>query len=448
MYKLIIFTIVAVLSFEYLVYEGLLPPLFSYVPEILAMVVAVLVIVAGVRSRFQFVRPVYWLAFGALALVVLCGAIANQMEPGPVFAGMRQYLRALPFFFLPAVLEIKERQLRVQLLLLLAFGLLQLPIAGMQRMATFAAGGTSGDDTFGTLMDSATLTLFLVAAVCVLTGFFLQKRISAKRFFPLIFLLLVPTMVNETKAVIVLVPIALMTCFVIGAKPGARLKNTLIALVTAACFVAVFIPAYDHFMKPRWGYGIVDFIAMEGRLEGYLDRGSEIGEYEQRAGKLGGLRVALSEVSRDPINLVFGLGIGNVSDSALGQQFTGRYYDVYRVFLTSSGIYIIFEFGLAGLALVLLLYWLLFKDSVSVAHRDESIMGALATGWAGVLAVILIGIFYDNIIDSRALSVLFWYFSGLIAAYRMRLVSGAFDASTDSVVSSQFPSAHRGDTAP
>ena len=55
-------------------------------------------------------------------------------------------------------------------------------------------------------------------------------------------------------------------------------------------------------MKPRWGYGIVDFIAMEGRLEGYLDRGSEIGEYEQRAGKLGGLRVALSEVTRDHIN--------------------------------------------------------------------------------------------------------------------------------------------------
>ncbi len=131
----------------------------------------------------------------------------------------------------------------------------------------------------------------------------------------------------------------------------------------------------------------------------------------------------------------------------MGQDFNGRYYDLYSVFLRSSGIYIIFEFGLGGLALVLLLYWLIFKDSVSVASRNESIMGALATGWAGVVPVILIGIFYDNIVDSRALSVLFWYFSGLIAAYRMRLESGAFDASTDTVVSSQFPSAHRGDIA-
>ena len=171
MHKLIVFTIVAVMSFEYLVSEGLLPPLFSYVPEIFAMVAAILVIVAGVRSRFQFVRPVYWLAFGALALVVICGAIANQMEPGPVFAGIRQYLRALPFFFLPAVLEIKERQLRAQLLLLSAFCLLQLPIAGMQRMATYARGGTTGDETVGTLMNSASLTVFLVAAACVLTGF-------------------------------------------------------------------------------------------------------------------------------------------------------------------------------------------------------------------------------------------------------------------------------------
>ncbi len=137
--------------------------------------------------------------------------------------------------------------------------------------------------------------------------------------------------------------------------------------------------------------------------------------------------------------------MGNVSDSALGDQFTGRYYDIYRVFLTSSGTYIIFEFGLAGLALILLVYWAIFKDCVSVARHGHGIMSALAIGWSGVMAVMLIGTFYHNVIDSRALSILFWYFSGLIAAYRMRLVSGAFDASTDSVVSRQLPLAHKGD---
>jgi len=275
MQTLIIASIVAVFSIEYFVSNDWLPQIITYFPEVLGVVAAVMVIFAGMRSRFQYVHPVYWLAFGGLVIIVVCGAVVNRLEPGPIFAGLRIYLRALPFFFLPAVFEIRENQLRVQLLLLLAIGLLQLPIASAQRIATVARRGITGDETFGTLMNSATLTLFLASAACVLTGFFLKKRIPAKMFFPLIFLLLVPTMLNESKVALVCIPVALITCFVTGAKPGARLKNTVMALVTTVGFVAVFIPVYDHFMIPRWGYGIVDFITMEGRLEGYLDRGAE-----------------------------------------------------------------------------------------------------------------------------------------------------------------------------
>jgi len=273
MHTLIVAAIVSVLSFEFLADLKWLPQLFKFFPEFFAIVAAVLIIVAGVRSRFQYVRSVYWLLFGAFLLIVICGAVVNRLEPGPIFAGLRIYLRALPFFFLPAVLELKENQLRVQLLLLLAFCLLQIPLAAAQRMATMARGGITGDETFGTLMSGSFLSLFLISAVCVLTGFFLRNRISAIKVFPLMILLLVPTMLNETKAVLVLVPVAFMTCFVVGAKRGTRLKNIVLGLVSVGCFIAIFIPVYDYFMIPRWGYGIVDFIMMEGRLEGYLDAG-------------------------------------------------------------------------------------------------------------------------------------------------------------------------------
>jgi len=443
---------VAVLSFEFLADYGWLPQLLTYSPEVLAMVAGVLVIVAGVRSRFKYVRPAYWLVFGGLLLIIVCGAVVNHLEPGPIFAGLRTYLRALPFFFLPAVLEIKERQLRVQLLLLLVIGLLQLPIAWDQRMVTFTSGPATGDSiyagdsTYGTLMSSSFLTLYLVSAVCVLTGFFLRKRISTKWFFPLIVLLLLPTTINETKAALFIVPVALFTCFLIGSKPGTRVTSTVVAAVITVSFVAVFIPVYDHFMEPRWGYGILDFLTMEGRLEGYLDKGTGVGEYEEKAGKIGGLRIAISEISRDPAQFVFGLGIGNVSDSALGHQFTGKYYKLYELIALTSAIHIVFELGAGGLGLVLILYWFLFRDSISVAHHDQGMNGALAIGWAGVVVVMLIGLFYHYPIESRGMSVLFWYFSGLIAAYRMRLVSGAFDASTDSAVSRQCPPISKVDT--
>ena len=187
---LMVSIIFAVLSFEFLSKLGWLPRILVYSPEVLAVVAAVLVIVAGIRSRFKYVPPIYWLVFGCLALIAICGVLANSVGSGPIFAGLRIYIRALPFFFLPAVLDLKERQLQVQLFILVAFGLLQLPTALMQRSATIASGSLTGDHTYGTLMNSATMSMFLVCVACVLTGFYLRKRISAVKYFPLVFLIL------------------------------------------------------------------------------------------------------------------------------------------------------------------------------------------------------------------------------------------------------------------
>lgn len=435
MQAFIISAFVIVLSAGFLVDRGWAPQVLVYLPEIFGVIAAIVVIVAGTRRRFRYVRPVYWLIFGAFVVVIVCGAIGNRLEPGPIFAGLRIYLRALPFFFLPAVLNIEVRQLRVQLLILLALSLLQLPIAAEQRWTTWARGAYSGDFTFGTLMNSGHLSLYLISAASVLAGFFLRKRIAPLKFCALLLLLLIPTMLNETKITLVAVPMALVTCFIVGAKPGEKVKNAYLAVIITTGFFAVFIPVYDYFMKPHWGYGIVDFVLMEGRLEGYLDRGAQVGQYGGESGKLGGFKVAVTEVSRDPVSLVFGYGIGNVSDSALGEQFTGEHFRLYETFLESSAILVVFEFGLAGFALLMFLYWKIFKDCVSVAHNDDGIMGALAIGWAGVVITMLLGVFYDNNHENRALSILFWYLSGTIAAYRMRYatgaVSGALNRSVD-----------------
>lgn len=181
-------------------------------------------------------------------------------------------------------------------------------------------------------------------------------------------------------------------------------------------------------MEPRWGYGLVEFVTRDGRLEQYLDRGTEVGEYDRSAGKVGGPIAALQIIGRDPVQLVFGLGIGSVSDSALGEQFGGRYVDVYAPLIENAAGYIIFEFGLAGLVLLMLLYWRIFRDCLHVARMDPGIKGALAVGWAGVVLVMLLGLMYSPIMDSMALSALFWYFSGLVAAYRMRMTIDAAPA--------------------
>ena len=149
-----LFSIVTVMSVQYLIGKGWLPSNFKFAPEILGMIAASIVVVAGVRDKFRFVRPVYWLIFSGLAIVMASGAIANQLQPGPMFAGFRFYLWSLPFFFLPMVTFIRERELRIQLLLLLAFCFVQIPIAWDQRQMTTLAGATTGDWTTGTLVNT------------------------------------------------------------------------------------------------------------------------------------------------------------------------------------------------------------------------------------------------------------------------------------------------------
>ena len=423
MYGVILALIAMVLFAEYGAAQGWLPKLMTFLPEVFGIVAAAYVVAVGVRSRFRYVRSQYWLVFGLLAVVVGCGLLVNALDSGPLFAGIRTYLRAMPLFFLPAVLAIEDRRLRTQFLLILAAALVQFPIALSQRLQVQAESRTSGDTVVGSLVTSPVLSIFLICTACVLTGLFLRRRLKAAWFLPLLLLVLAPTTLNETKATLVLLPVGLFTTFVVGSWRGAKLRNALVATGVLAIFGAIFVPVYDHFMKPRWGYGLVDFLMMEGRVERYLMRGAQVGD--TKAGKLDGVVVPVTELAREPAQLAFGLGIGNASDSALGRQFTGEYFDRFEPFLQSTASALILETGLLGLGLVLMLYLMIFRDARAVAHHDPGLSGALAVGWSGVVAVIGVATFYTEMMASSAISFLFWYFSGVVVARRMRLTERA-----------------------
>src|SRR5271169_4384288 len=81
----------------------LAPSVVKYLPDLVSAVLMVYIFVEGVRQQFRYVNVKYWLIFGALALTILCGPLVNQEEVGPIVAGIRYCVRAIPLFFLPAV---------------------------------------------------------------------------------------------------------------------------------------------------------------------------------------------------------------------------------------------------------------------------------------------------------------------------------------------------------
>ena len=276
---------------------------------------------------------------------------------------MRAYLRAIPLFFLPAVVLFSPRQVKAQLLLVFVFAVAQLPISLDQRLTTFARGYLSGDRTIGTLADSGFLSVFLIGVAAVLFAFFVRGRLTRLWALILLPIVLAPTMFNETKASLFLVPVALVAVVVVGATKN-RWRRFMVASMSAAVFVAAFVPIYDYFMKPRYGYGIVEFFTMEGRVENYLTRDAEVGSYEA-AGKVDAILVPLRVLSRDPSLLAFGLGIGNVSDSALGGDFSGEHFQRYGHFVQSGVSVLLWETGASR-------HWIGFRVAGDVVRRCVS----------------------------------------------------------------------------
>jgi hypothetical protein len=437
MQALTLFMIVAVTLFEFLTQGDhwgrmkILPRSMGYIPELLGVAAAVYCVLMGPRTRFRNVRPAYWFVIIAFVLCVFFGLIANKVQVGPIFAGLRSYLRAVPWFFVPAVFAYTDKHLRQQMALLLVIAFIQLPLAIEQRIKTgtnlmgFVA--VTGDWTVGTLMLSPTLTIFLISAICVAAGFFVRKRLPALKFILLFFLLLAPTMINETKVTLIILPLGLLITFWGAAEAKVRGRQVALALGLILAFGAVFVPVYDAFMEGReYGVSIGDFFLKKENTERYLSTGRGIGVKEE-VGRADSIVTPVKELRKDPVTLFFGYGIGNATHSSLGEAFTGHYYAIFAPFLITGFARLVLEMGFAGVFLIVMMHILIYKDSMAVAQHGTGLRQPFAAGWAAATGIMLLTIPYIDNVTATSLTYLFWFYSGVIASERVRLAVAARD---------------------
>jgi hypothetical protein len=434
MNSFVLFMILVVTLGDYLVQQGWLPGALKLLPEAISAAAALAVIVLGARTGFRFVRAAYWIAFGGMAVIMVCGAVVNAMEPGPVVAGIRSYLRALPLFFLPAVYAFNSKELRAQLTLVTFIGVLQFPIAMHVRIKEIAWGNPSGDLASGTLLTTGIASIVLVCLVCVLAGCMLRGMLKVWHFVVLMILLLATTAINETKVTFLLVPAGLLVTYWVAAGAGQRLRNAAIAAFLVSIAGIGLASIYDYFVsQAQWGISIVEFVLDRDRVEGYVyfDPDSDAGGRERTyAGRGTSIVASLTESSSDPVRFGFGLGIGNASESALGPKFSGAHFERLEPYMTTLFSAFMLEIGYLGVFLALAICYLVFRDSRIVANARTEPWSAFAVGWAGVTVLISITVLYVNHSVSTTISYLFWYGSGLVAAHRMRLVD---DVDNDAV---------------
>ena len=396
--------------------EGFIPGFLKYLPELIAAIIAIAILASVTRDPGKFSRGSYLLLFGILFLFVVGGVAVNNVTAGPLFAGMRYYLRALPFFLVPFFFPLSERTLKALFWLLVSAAVIQLPLALEQRAATTFRGSTTGDTTVGTLGLSPYLSLFQICIMTLVIAAYTKNVIKGMTVLLLLSLILLPTMINETKASLLLVPIGLVLTLFIGSRSEHRVQGLFAALMLTTLFAVFFIQIYDYYMVPRWGYGFVEFLTMEGRVENYLDKGAALGSTQ--VGIIDGIVVPVSHVHGDIVRWAFGYGLGNVSDSALGAQFTGPHYDQFASLLGSSFGVFLLELGVPAMIILGCVVVLLFFDGWKVADTREGYSAVFALATCAMCVIVGVGFGYKDVFHSPAIIFLFALCAGHVASCR------------------------------
>lgn len=417
MHGLVIALLLQVLVVEYLIKSrGLLPPYAILVPELLsgiAMIVVLVRIMGGTRINFDWRYGIFILA---LLFTIVFGYMVQDVPDGAMLAGVRSYLKFLPFFLLPAVHRFTPQQLRAQLMLLLVLAFAQTPLAVYQRFVEFAGSMHTGDPVKGTLTTSSALSMFMVAAIAGAVVFYLRGRLKLAALVALAAWLVVPTTLNETKATVLLMPIALLVPALLMPRKARLLPKLVPILGVGVLAVAGFVIVYNALIKNgESGGSLSDFFTNTRALEYYLYTGAANTD-QPYVGRFDSIEIALEYTGHDPLKLAFGYGAGNVSESFL-PEFAGRYADYFLRFGVGQTqvTTLLWEVGIVGLLAYLYVFYLVIRDALTLARSSDpaAYLGQL---WTVAMIIMTFGLLYKSVFSMNDFGYLFWYFSGVVAS--------------------------------
>jgi hypothetical protein len=398
---------------------GALSRYAAFLPEILSGVAFLLIVFRIVTTRRLLVHPKYLLLFTLFTLHVVAGIILNTVDAGVVFAGVCTYFKYIPFFLLPAVYDFSDFEISGQMKLLLGLSLLQVPVAFYQRFVQYA-GVDSGDPVAGTLVTSSILSIFLVSVIAMLFAFHLHRKISLATLLILSLMLFLPTALNETKGTLVLLPFAIVAPLMLfkGESKKAAVPVLLIGVVMIGGFVAL----YNLSLGMTKERSISEFVS-EGAFVEYLykkEARNPDASVADKVGRVDSYILATKTLSSDPSKLFLGLGIGNVSEG-FTPIFWGEYARTYAELGPhhTAITHMIWELGLLGLMFAFAWYWFIFNDAQFLSRKND-LRGTVGLGWSAVIVIYVISLGYKDLLIHNVIGYLFCYFSGYVAASRLR----------------------------
>lgn len=407
--KLLIYLVIINIFFaDWLAFKlNFIPRYLTWFPEAASLVVLVYVFFQASKKKRFGISSKYLLCLATFVLLMVVGFLLNGVSAGVIFSGMRIYLRFFPFFLLPAVWDISDKELFNLLKFLLFLSFIQLPVVLYQRFILYSTS-ISGDPMGGTLgaNTSGTLSVLLLLVLAFYIACYLRDRVNFFQFFLGAMILLLPTAMNETKITFVLLPV----CFVLPLMFGGIEKRKLWKVLLLFCFAGIALVSlktiYDFFIVKRWGYGIVDFVQMEGRLAGYADM------------RLGPIMKTLEMAFDDPVFFFFGVGAGNASGSFTAQM-TGAYVKTFSSLgLVSLGVVLLlWEIGFAGISVITVCLTMVFFDALKLSKFGEGAERVIGLAMVSIIPIYCATSAYFNITQVLVINIPFWMLCGFVVKH-------------------------------
>jgi hypothetical protein len=223
------------------------------------------------------------------------------------------------------------------------------------------------------------------------------------------------TMINETKATLLLLPAALLVPAL--TMPGKRqfVRRVFPLIAIGAVAATAFVLVYNYFIQYREFAGPLSEYLTGDTLRYYLYTGAANTD-QPYVGRFDSIEIALEHTTQDMLKLAFGYGAGNVSMSFL-PQFDGAYADYFVRFGVGQTqvTQFLWEIGVVGLLSYLFLFYVVTRDSLTLA-RSRDAAAPLGQLWTLAMVVMTFGLIYKSLLAMNDFGYLFWYFSGVVAS--------------------------------
>ena len=420
MNKLILLLILSIFLLDYLgIGLAVIPREFTWLPEFISLI-AIGVVALSIGGQSVALDKKYLILFIAFLIHIFIGIVINTVPEGAIIAGLRTYLKFFPIFLIPVIYNFNEKQIRLQIRLLVVLLIIQTPLALYQRFVQFK-GVQSGDAISGTLNISSMLTVAMVTAITIVVAFYLKKRISLKKAIVLITIFFIPTTLNETKSTIIFFPLALIAPVFLFKGTKKKIRTTIVLAIVIGAGLVTFVNIYDHLLPSRFGgKGLTEFMTSGQELGHFLYRGVKADDKAEHIGRIDSYALALSVLSEEKLKLIFGVGIGNVSGSYIA-GLEGEYTKYGGLGAgTTSLAYLLWELGVLGVIIHFVFFYFIFQDSRKLSKSD-SYLGALSLGFASVMIIVVISVGYKNFLYTNYMGYMLWYFAGLISSTNIRM---------------------------